>query len=116
MLISYKRILNSTTNRSTKWTPFELLTGVKMKNKEDIKIISLLEEEINEEFQFQRSRIRQEAKANIKKIQAENKKAYDKKRKKAIKYHIGDLVAIQRTQFGVGLKLRPKFLESIQSY
>ncbi|GIX85118.1 complement C3 [Caerostris darwini] len=81
-----------------------------MKNKEDIKIISLLEEEINEEFQFQRSRIRQEAKANIQKIQAENQKAYDKKRKKAIKYHIGDLVAIQRTQFGVGLKLRPKFL------
>ncbi|GIY15407.1 retrovirus-related Pol polyprotein from transposon 17.6 [Caerostris extrusa] len=31
-----QRILNSTTNRSTKWTPFELLTGVKMKNKEDI--------------------------------------------------------------------------------
>ncbi|GIY13489.1 reverse transcriptase [Caerostris darwini] len=57
-----QRILNSTTNRSTKWTSFELLTGVKMKNKEDIKIISLLEEEINEEFQFQRSRIRQEEK------------------------------------------------------
>ncbi|GIY89417.1 reverse transcriptase [Caerostris extrusa] len=42
-----QRILNSTMNRSTKWTPFELLTGVKMKNKEDIKIISLLEEETN---------------------------------------------------------------------
>ncbi|GIX81280.1 reverse transcriptase [Caerostris darwini] len=52
-----QRILNSTTNRSTKFTPFELLTGVKMKNKADMKIISLSEEEINEEFQFQRSRI-----------------------------------------------------------
>ncbi|GFS47831.1 uncharacterized protein TNCV_3598331 [Trichonephila clavipes] len=30
--------------------------------------------------------------------------------KKASLYKEGDLVAIQRTQFGAGLKLRPKFL------
>ncbi|GIX77088.1 retrovirus-related Pol polyprotein from transposon 297 [Caerostris extrusa] len=32
-----QRILNSTTNRSTKWTPFELLTGVKMKKQKGYK-------------------------------------------------------------------------------
>ncbi|GFY47674.1 pro-Pol polyprotein [Trichonephila inaurata madagascariensis] len=31
-----ERILNSTSNRSTKWSPFELLNGVTMKNKEDL--------------------------------------------------------------------------------
>ncbi|GFW07969.1 hypothetical protein TNCV_3921011 [Trichonephila clavipes] len=33
-----QRILNSTICRSTKWTPFELLVGTKMRNKEDILI------------------------------------------------------------------------------
>ncbi|GFU29948.1 transposon Tf2-6 polyprotein [Trichonephila clavipes] len=33
-----QRILNSTISRSTKWTPFELLVGIKMRNKEDILI------------------------------------------------------------------------------
>ncbi|GFT61055.1 transposon Tf2-8 polyprotein [Trichonephila clavipes] len=28
-----QRILNSTSNRSTKWSPFELLTGVTMRNR-----------------------------------------------------------------------------------
>ncbi|GBM68175.1 hypothetical protein AVEN_5147-1 [Araneus ventricosus] len=32
-----------------------------------------------------------------------------KKRKKTHHYKVGDFVAIQRTQFGTGLKLRPKF-------
>ncbi|GFW81273.1 hypothetical protein TNCV_376211 [Trichonephila clavipes] len=69
-----QRILNSTICRSTKWTPFELLVGNKMRNKEDILIEDLL------------------------------------RRKKASLYKEGDLVAIQRTQFGAGRKLRPKFL------
>ncbi|GFW30397.1 hypothetical protein TNCV_453351 [Trichonephila clavipes] len=37
-------------------------------------------------------------------------KTYNRRRKKASLYKEGDLVAIQRTQFGAGLKLRPKFL------
>ncbi|GFT15413.1 tigger transposable element-derived protein 6 [Trichonephila clavipes] len=41
-------------------------------------------------------------------VLVKNKKTY-KKRKKAPEYQVGDLVAVQRTQFGVGLKLRPKF-------
>ncbi|GFS87263.1 uncharacterized protein TNCV_213771 [Trichonephila clavipes] len=39
-----------------------------------------------------------------------NRKTYNRRRKKASLYKEGDLVAIQRTQFGAGLKLRPKFL------
>ncbi|GBN45234.1 Homeotic protein female sterile [Araneus ventricosus] len=40
----------------------------------------------------------------------QNKKTYDKRRKKAPKYQKGNFVTIQRTQFGTGLKLRPQFL------
>ncbi|GFX28314.1 transposon Tf2-9 polyprotein [Trichonephila clavipes] len=42
-------------------------------------------------------------------MQEENCRNFNKKRKKAYQYEIGDIVAIQRTQFGTGLKLRPKF-------
>ncbi|GFV41334.1 retrovirus-related Pol polyprotein from transposon 17.6 [Trichonephila clavipes] len=41
-----QRILNCTVSRSTKWTPFELLTGIQMRNKEDIKIRDLLMQEL----------------------------------------------------------------------
>lgn len=44
----------------------------------------------------------------ILKIQRENKKTFDSKRKEAITYDIGDQVAIKRTQFGSGLKLKKK--------
>ena len=40
-----QRILNSTVTRSTKITPFQLLTSVRMKNKEDLMIRDILEEE-----------------------------------------------------------------------
>ncbi|GFT77406.1 transposon Tf2-6 polyprotein [Trichonephila clavipes] len=105
-----QRILNSTSNRSTKWSQFELLTGVTMRNKEDLYLRNLLMEEMVEELQEQRNQLRQDAKRNIQKIQAENKRTYDRKRKKAPRYQNGDLVAFQRTQFGSGLKLRLKFL------
>ncbi|GFW88321.1 integrase catalytic domain-containing protein [Trichonephila clavipes] len=49
-----QRILNSTICRSTKWTPFELLVGTKMRNKEDILIKDLLIEEMAKELLEQR--------------------------------------------------------------
>ncbi|GFW44011.1 hypothetical protein TNCV_997761 [Trichonephila clavipes] len=91
-----QRILNSTSNRSTKLSPFELLTGVTMRNKEDLYLRNLLMEEMVEELQEQRNQLRQDAKRNIQKIQAENKGTYDRKRKKAPRYQKGDLVAIFR--------------------
>ncbi|GFW84330.1 retrovirus-related Pol polyprotein from transposon 17.6 [Trichonephila clavipes] len=105
-----QRILNSTISRSTKWTPFELLVGIKMRNKEDILIKDLLLEEMAKEFLEQREFLRNDAKKNIETLQSENRKTYNRRRKKASLYKEGDLVAIQRTQFGAGLKLRPKFL------
>ncbi|GFW30838.1 retrovirus-related Pol polyprotein from transposon 17.6 [Trichonephila clavipes] len=107
---SLQRILNSTINRSTKWTPFELLVGIKMRNKEDILIKDLLLEEIAKELLEQREFLRNDAKKNIETLLSENRKTYNRRRKKASLYKEGDLVAIQRTQFGAGLKLRPKFL------
>ncbi|GFT06102.1 retrovirus-related Pol polyprotein from transposon 17.6 [Trichonephila clavipes] len=105
-----QRILNSTISRSTKWTPFELLVGIKMRNKEDIQIKDLLLEEMAKELLEQRKFLRNDAKKNIETLQSENRKTYNRRRKKASLYKEGDLVAIQRTQFGAGLKLRPKFL------
>ncbi|GBM00272.1 hypothetical protein AVEN_32621-1 [Araneus ventricosus] len=81
-----------------------------MRNKENIRIQNLLLEEMTEELQEQRELLGKDAKKNIETIQPENRKTYNKKRKKASEYNKGDLVTIQRTQFGVGLKLRPKFL------
>ncbi|GFS87178.1 hypothetical protein TNCV_1130631 [Trichonephila clavipes] len=105
-----QRILNSTISRSTKWTPFELLVGIKMRNKEDILIKDLLLEEMVKELLEQREFLRNDVKKNIETLQSENRKTYNRRRNKASLYKEGDLVAIQRTQFGAGLKLRPKFL------
>ncbi|GFS52519.1 retrovirus-related Pol polyprotein from transposon 297 [Trichonephila inaurata madagascariensis] len=62
------------------------------------------------ELQERREFLRNDAKKNIETIQSDNRKTYNKRRKIAPMYKEGDLVAIQRTQFGTGLKLRPKFL------
>ncbi|GFU50977.1 hypothetical protein TNCV_4461721 [Trichonephila clavipes] len=105
-----QRILSSTISRSTKRTPFELLVGIKMRNKEDILIKDLLLEEMAKELLEQREFLRNDAKKNIETLQSENRKTYNRRRKKASLYKEGDLVVIQRTQFGAGLKLRPKFL------
>ena len=104
-----QKFLNDTTCRSTKFTPFELLTGVKMRNSENPSIREILIEEMFNQHNECRNQLRQEAVKNILKIQEENKTQHDKKCKPATKYKVGDVVAIQRTQFGTGLKLRPKF-------
>ncbi|GFX80770.1 hypothetical protein TNCV_4694811 [Trichonephila clavipes] len=105
-----QRILNSTICRSTKWIPFELLVGTKMRNKEYILIKDLLLEEMAKELLEQREFLRNDAKKNIETLQSENRNTYNRRRKKASLYKVNYLVAIQRTQFGAGLKLRPKFL------
>ncbi|GFY17582.1 hypothetical protein TNCV_3519371 [Trichonephila clavipes] len=47
-------------------------------------------------------------------MQEKNCRNFNKKRKKAYQYEIGDIVAIQWTQFGTGLKLRAKFFGSYE--
>ncbi|GFX94852.1 transposon Tf2-9 polyprotein [Trichonephila clavipes] len=100
-------------SRSTKYSPFELLIGVKMKNPEDVIIRNLLEEESQEQLFQHRDNLRREAKQNILKLQEENR-TYNRKRKEAHLNKKGDLVAIMRTQFGNKLKLRIKYFGPYQ--
>lgn len=77
---------------------------------EDAELVQLIEDAEREKFQELRNENRREALKNIEKIQRENSKNYNKKRKQAQKYVVGDLVAIKRTQIGPGLKPADKFL------
>ncbi|GFU01514.1 hypothetical protein TNCV_4849471 [Trichonephila clavipes] len=67
--------MNSTTTRSTKFTPLVLI-GVKMKQKEDLQIKHLLEDELSEQFINKRETPAAPAlfKENILRLQDENKK------------------------------------------
>lgn len=56
------------------------------------------------------------AKTSILKQHQITRTQYNKKRKVATTYKIGDLVAIKRTQFGTGLKLRPNFFGYLPRY
>lgn len=104
-----QQYINSVPSRATGKAPFNLLLGVPMKIKEDLSIKELLESEIVRTFEDERDELRSHARERIIKVQADNKKAYNQKRKQARSYKEGELVAIKRTQFGPGLKLHPKF-------
>lgn len=105
-----QRAINSTYQRAINTTPFQLLTGVVMKTNDNSEIQNIINAEIQAQFEEERGELRKEAISQIQKIQHENKRAYDKKRKIATKYAINDLVAIKRTQFGPHLKLKPKYI------
>jgi transposase InsO family protein len=102
--------LNSTHQRSINTSPFELLFGVKMLRSEDIRLQEVIEEEYAKLFIEERDELRKEAKQQIKKIQEENIKNYNRKRKMAREYKPGDQVAIKRTQFKTTAKILPKYL------
>lgn len=70
-----------------------------MKNKYDIHEKILLEEEHNKLPLHTKNEIRGIAKKNILQHQQERKQYYDQTRKPHKIYQIGDIVAIQRTQF-----------------
>jgi hypothetical protein len=102
--------LNSTHQRSINTSPFELLFGVKMLRSEDIRLQEVIEEEYAKLFIEERDELRKEAKQQIKKIQEENIKNYNRKRKMAREYKPRDQVAIKRTQFKTTAKILPKYL------
>lgn len=105
-----QRALNSTIQRSIDTTPFEVLLGVKMRTKEDVQIKEILEKEAIQVFNEYREELRNNSKQQILKVQEENRKHYNLRRRKPRAYKLGDLVAIKRTQFGAGLKLCKKYL------
>jgi len=91
-------------------TPFELLIGVKMKQKDDLLVKEILEEEFRLQFEQDRDQLRIQAKCQIPKVQDENRKTYNLKRREPTKYKVDDLVAIKRVQMGPGKKLCAKYL------
>lgn len=85
-----QQAINSIHQRSIKKTPYELLFDTKMKHKEDLWIIDLLNSTIKEQFMKDREDLCKEVKKNIIKIQQENQKQYNLWRWNPT---IGDLVA-----------------------
>ena len=75
-----QKIINSLVSRSTKFA-FELLTNVKMKNKSDLKIKEILNEECINFVMKEHEEIR-EARKNIMKNQEENKTQFNRSWKK----------------------------------
>lgn len=97
-----QQAINSSYCRSVGTTPFELLIGRNMQLKDDLKLRELLKEATIETFHQERSELRHKAKENILKIQEENRRTYNRKRKKPYSYRVGDIVAIKRMQLGPG--------------
>jgi len=83
-----------------------------MKHCDDVSIFSLLKQEYVQSSNEERNSLRNVAKHNILKIQAENQHYYIIsviKRPEFIKRY---LVVIRRTQFAPGLKIKRKYLGS----
>lgn len=100
--------LNNTYQRSIGMTAFELMFGVKMRRKEDPRILQLIEQESAELFEDNRKELRNLTKANLYKTQEENRRTFNRNCKTATRYKKGDLVAIKRTVWS-GLKVKRKF-------
>ncbi|XP_071035394.1 uncharacterized protein [Parasteatoda tepidariorum] len=103
-----QKVINSTFQRSINTTPLQLLFGTAIKTKQDLKITNMLNEEIQAIFVNSRDELRKQAKLQIQKVQEENKRTYNLRRKPSASFKINDLVAIKRTQFRPGLKLKPE--------
>lgn len=102
-----QKSLNSTHQRAINTTPFELMVGTRMRGN-DLRVQQIIEEEIAEDFIEERNELRMKAKEEILKIQDENRETFNKKRKTAKNYNVDDLVAISKTQFSTGSKLKTK--------
>lgn len=100
--------LNKTQTRSTGTSPSKLFFGVQIRTTEDYQLQEIMDREAAELFNEDRDQLRERAREQILRIQQENARTYNSKRKPATIYSIGDHVAIRRTQFGTGLKLKPK--------
>ncbi|KAG5868407.1 hypothetical protein JTB14_020949 [Gonioctena quinquepunctata] len=77
-----QRALNFTIQRSIGTSPFEILTGVDMRNKEGVLIKELLEEAAIQKFNENREDLRAESKKQILKVQEENRRTYNLRRRK----------------------------------
>lgn len=105
LILTIKKLLET-----QEYEDYNMKNGVLFKfvaGKDVLVVPTSLQKEI---IRQSREKLRETTRENILKIQEEQKQNYKRRRKKARKYKPGDLVAIIRTQFGTGLKLRGKFL------
>ncbi|XP_064536872.1 uncharacterized protein LOC135427334, partial [Drosophila montana] len=77
-------------------------SGCDMRCSENLELKELVQQSVLDELEDERERLRKQAGENIKVLQDENKRAFDSNRKVEERYKIDDLVAIKRTQYGVG--------------
>jgi len=110
-LMKVQQYLNSLPHGSIGSTPFNVLFGTNMRLKDKEKIQELIESEWIAAFQKNRNKFREDAKKNIRKIQCENTKNFNKRRKEA-HFSEDDLIAIKQTQTSPGSKFALKFLGS----
>lgn len=90
-------------------------TDVSRGNGQIERMEELIDDEVQSEYEKERDDLRQQAKSDIMKIQEENRRTYNFRRRPAYEYRVGDQVAIKRTQFGSGLKVSPKILGHTKS-
>lgn len=106
-----QQTLNATFQRSIGMTPFELLIGTKMRQKDDVRINEAIQEEFLLHFEQNRNQLRIQARDQILKVQDENRKTYNLRRRKPNNYNVNDLVAIKRVQVGPDKILHAKSLD-----
>lgn len=69
--------INSIKSRSINTTPLELLTQVKLRTKPEEDVNTIIEKELRSQFIEAKEDLREEAKIQLKKVQAENRLTYN---------------------------------------
>lgn len=80
-----------------------------MKCKDDLELAQIVQEEMQQQFLEERNTLRERAQSNIQKMQEENRKGYNLRRRSETDYAVGSIVAIPVTQFVVGGKVKPRY-------
>lgn len=106
--------INTTVHKTTGKSPSEILFGCKLINVSENILSDVIIETNNQIDEENLAKIRSEVKSRIEKQQDISKKEFDKHRKVATHYKIGDLVRVERTvvdkdHLGKSKKLIPKF-------
>lgn len=106
----FEKALNSTYQRSIGNSPFKILFGTNMNRAEDRNLTEIIKRELVANFIETREELHNDAKQQMKKVQNVNIQSFNKERKVARKYNIGEMGAIEKTKFETGAKLLPKFI------